>query len=322
MSEGAGMRNRGYSQPLEKAISDFGSEHAFGQVPQKLKEHYGITAPVDMIRQITERVGEKVKIFLAKLEPILGSAIRPVIGGMDGCMLPIVERKIPEKNEKTEKKAEGKPDYRKQKNVCYKECRLVLAHEQGSKTMVFGGTFGEDVEETGKQLKRCVETVGLNAKNHAHVVGDGAPWIANQVEEQFGAKGHFLVDIYHVCDYLSDAADICAPTQKKNWIKEQKELLKKNNYSQVLINLLPYMEPPTVEDAHAPVRACHRYISNRTHHMDYLGAIKKGLPIGSGEIESAHRYIIQKRLKLAGAWWKSDNVPNILALRICQKNNL
>jgi len=88
------------------------------------------------------------------------------------------------------------------------------------------------------------------------------------------------------------------------------------------ITLKGLMEPPTIEEAHAPARACHRYISNRTHHMDYLGAIKKGLPIGSGEIESAHRYIIQKRLKLAGAWWKSDNVPNILALRICQKNNL
>jgi hypothetical protein len=35
-----------------------------------------------------------------------------------------------------------------------------------------------------------------------------------------------------------------------------------------------------------------------------------GLPIGSGEIESAHRYVIQNRLKIAGAWWKMENLSS------------
>ncbi|AUB43316.1 Transposase (plasmid) [Nostoc flagelliforme CCNUN1] len=33
-----------------------------------------------------------------------------------------------------------------------------------------------------------------------------------------------------------------------------------------------------------------------------------GLPIGSGEIESAHRYIPQKRLKIPGATWHPDTI--------------
>jgi hypothetical protein len=41
-----------------------------------------------------------------------------------------------------------------------------------------------------------------------------------------------------------------------------------------------------------------------------------GLPIGSGEIESAHRYVIQIRLKIAGAWWKMENVAKMIALRV------
>ena len=36
-------------------------------------------------------------------------------------------------------------------------------------------------------------------------------------------------------------------------------------------------------------------------------ARERKLPIGSGEIESAHRHLVQKRLKLAGAWWKETN---------------
>jgi len=44
------------------------------------------------------------------------------------------------------------------------------------------------------------------------------------------------------------------------------------------------------------------------------------LPIGSGEIESAHRYIIQERLKITGAWWKEENAADMLALRINRAN--
>ncbi|MSO23222.1 MAG: ISKra4 family transposase, partial [Acidobacteria bacterium] len=48
----------------------------------------------------------------------------------------------------------------------------------------------------------------------------------------------------------------------------------------------------------------------------YQSALVAGLPIGSGEVESAHRYVIQARLKRAGAWWKEDNAAKMLALRI------
>ncbi|TXK93595.1 hypothetical protein BMR10_15365, partial [Methylococcaceae bacterium CS4] len=37
-------------------------------------------------------------------------------------------------------------------------------------------------------------------------------------------------------------------------------------------------------------------------------------------LKSAHRYVIQKRLKLSGAWWKSENVESMLALRVVRGN--
>lgn len=45
-----------------------------------------------------------------------------------------------------------------------------------------------------------------------------------------------------------------------------------------------------------------------------------GLPISSGEVESAHRYIPQKRLKIPGATWHLDTVNPMLALRIIRAN--
>jgi hypothetical protein len=43
--------------------------------------------------------------------------------------------------------------------------------------------------------------------------------------------------------------------------------------------------------------------------------LREGLPIGSGEVESGHRHVIQKRMKLAGAWWKETNAEAMLTLR-------
>ncbi|PSB09570.1 hypothetical protein C7B62_12795 [Pleurocapsa sp. CCALA 161] len=47
---------------------------------------------------------------------------------------------------------------------------------------------------------------------------------------------------------------------------------------------------------------------------------KKGLPIGSGEVESAHRYIPQKRLKIPGATWHPNTINPMLALRVIRAN--
>jgi hypothetical protein len=82
------------------------------------------------------------------------------------------------------------------------------------------------------------------------------------------------------------------------------------------------IEPKIVEEGKAPVRACYRYISNRPNQLDYQGAQSQDLPIGSGEVESAHRYVIQKRLKIAGAWWCMRNAKSMIALRVIRANNL
>ena len=54
--------------------------------------------------------------------------------------------------------------------------------------------------------------------------------------------------------------------------------------------------------------------------LDYQSAIQRGLPIGSGAIERAHRYLIQERLKFPGAWWSPDHIEAMLALRLNRAN--
>ena len=37
-------------------------------------------------------------------------------------------------------------------------------------------------------------------------------------------------------------------------------------------------------------------------------------------IAGAHRHVLQKRLKLSGAWWKKRNLKHMVALRILRAN--
>lgn len=181
--------------------------------------------------------------------------------------------------------------------------------------------FSGSVADAGQQLYHCAVQAGLGKKTLLHAVGDGATWIADQIDQQFGAQGRYLIDFYHICDYLAAAAKSCAPRHEKAWMDQQKDRLKQNNSPSVLAELGAFLEPDTVESQNAPVRACYRYIKNRPRQLDYQAALAQGLPIGSGEIESAHRYIIQQRLKLPGAWWTPDNVDSMLALRIIRAND-
>ena len=96
--------------------------------------------------------------------------------------------------------------------------------------------------------------------------------------------------------------------------------MKASHWPQVLLALQPHVEAQNIPEENAPVRACYRYIKNRPHQLDYKMAIDNDLPTGSGEIESAHRYVIQKRLKIAGAWWLEENAEDMLALRVNRAN--
>ena len=314
------MRPRSYSRRLQRIVSDFGADHAFGQVGPKLKEHYGIDIAGESARQITERHAEQAKVYLDKLPPVAEGKAR-IVSETDGSMIPIRSAGVDEVTE-----SEGKPDgvcgdQRKHKVLHYREYRLSLAHEVGAKTLYYAGTLG-DVESAGKAMRRSVEQVGFDAHSKVHAVGDGAPWIAEQVDAQFGAQGHYLVDLYHVCDYLAAAARTCQAADPSGWVNEQKARLKRNQWQRVLAELLPHIESPDTADDQSPVRSCYRYLRNRTDQLDYQGAEEAGLPLGSGEIESAHRYIVQNRMKIAGAWWKEENADAMIALRICRANGL
>jgi len=351
----SGVDQRGYSTPLQRRITDFGADVPFGKVNDKLQEHYGITVSDSSLRTITLNHAHEIKV---SEDEQLGKVKAPekacIISETDGSMIPIVQPQVvvegdldkvavqseeeardPAEEAKVSQGAscfgerkdghslneeKVRIDRRKGKTLCYKEAKLTLAYEKGSVTPKFSATMA-GAEVAGKHVLHCVQLIGVGKNTKVHGVGDGAPWIANRMEEQFGNKVVYLIDFYHLCEYLSAAAPLCATKDEEvRWLDKQKARLKQSKAFEVLLALQPHVEGQDIVEEKAPVRACYRYIKNRLHQLDYKTAIDEGLPIGSGEIESAHRYVIQKRLKIAGAWWREENAGDMLALRTNRAN--
>ena len=303
---------RGCSRPLQRAITDFAADQPFALARVKLREHYGFEIGESTIQRIT--LGHAGAVFASQQTgtefPQGPGRFKQIIAQMDGGMVPVMAPDT------------GQKDKRKGKTLSWREAKISLAHAKGSRTPVYGGGIEGGVEAAGRRLLTCAVRAGFGTDSRVHAVGDGAPWIVGQVEEMFGDQGAYLIDFYHVCEYLSAAAKVIAqePSVREAWMAAQKNALKTGRADEVLQALAAHCEPVGTGDGEAPVRACHRYLSGRESQLNYHEALAEGLPIGSGEIESAHRYVAQKRLKLPGAWWRVENAEHMLALRINRLN--
>lgn len=300
------MYCRSYSRPLQRAVTDFGADVSFGQAAEKMREHYGIEVPACTIQKITGNHARKIAKWERK-----GSSERAevLIAEMDGGMVPIVE--VGEKEEGI--------DLRKTRKVLWKEAKLCFARTHGKVARNYGAVIGPP-EEAGAKLYECAKRVGFMETTYVHALGDGAQWIVDQVEEQFGSQAHFLVDFFHLCEYLAEAAPWCNALAPKEWLDNKKRMLKEGEEKAVFDEIKGKLSELERASEDNGLVKCARYMEKRIKYMSYLDAKTKELPIGSGEIESSHRHIVQKRLKIAGAWWKSENANAMLQLRTARAN--
>ena len=299
----AGVTHRGYSRPLQRVLADFGAENSFQAATLRVQEHYGVLIPISALRQQTLRHGRAIT---ALADPQQAKAAVQLITEMDGSMIPVME-------------PGGGPDRRTGKNLFWREVKLCCARPAGSVQTCYGATLG-NATTAGWLWQEVARSSGLNEQTRVHGLGDGARWIMDQFQSLFGEQGTYLVDFFHVSDYLAAAQTQVSCGPAKPWLHRQQERLLNNQLNKVLRTLRPHQEAETSQES--PVRTAYRYLLDRAEHLDYRTARENDLPIGSGEIESGHRHVVQQRLKLSGCWWKEPNAGAMLNLRVARANNL
>ena len=308
LPKGIGVRPRGRSVRLERALTDFGCEHSFGHAAARVQEHYGFEIGPSAVREATLAHAQRARQLLEeqyqepfRLLPAVGA--EHVIAEADGTMICTV--------------APGKRKGKRPRD--WKEMRLAAAQAQGKQETIYAATFG-GVAEVGRRWGHCARSAGWGLNSQIHALGDGAEWIRLQTREVFGAQGTFLCDFFHVSEYLGDAAPSCRAQAPDRWRRTQQDRLKRGALEKVVAALAEHLEPPGTPEENTPVRDGHRYLTNRTDCLDYPRAIKLGLPIGSGIIESGHRHVLQARLKKAGTAWLAEHADQIANLRVLRAN--
>jgi len=180
---------------------------------------------------------------------------------------------------------------------------------------IYSAHFGKSDEF----WERFSKEIPIN--RHLVFINDGAKWIWKNIEAYYPESTQIL-DYFHCKEHVSQFA-------KEYYSKNKKK--GKDFLDQIMDDLMNKRVSEAINTIENLVTKAikiktHRnnlvnYLTNNKKRIDYGTFKEKGLLIGSGPIEAAHRDVIQKRLKLSGQRWTIPGAQQIVNLRVYQKSN-
>ena len=184
------------------------------------------------------------------------------------------------------------------------------------KTSQYVGYLGNS-EEFCSEMESVIDSYG-RLRERLVFINDGAVWIKNWIEDNY-PHAISILDYFHACEHLHQFADTLfgeCLQEKEQWCKIQKDLLLESKTQEVIENIM------ITSGKEKDKTKLTNYYQNNIGRMDYKKYRQIGCNIiGSGAIESAHRTVIQKRMKLSGQHWSKLGARSMLQLRITDMNN-
>lgn len=323
VKEQLGIKHGGRSLALQRALTDFGIEESFGRAAQRFEEHYGWDIGRATLYQevkIAAEVAEKY-VDIRLLEAFLNYSVphttppddSTVLVELDGCHIRTAQKVAATGTELTNKRHLQK-SHRPHE---WREVRVGFARQLQNKE---ARTFVARMSKYPDIVQRLVSAAcdqGLKATSQVIAVADGGNGLREALEAQFPSL-KFILDRPHVKQHLYATADAMGLSdgQRHSWVRQQMDLIDCGQVEQVISRLTSYQGSGS-----GRVQNLCQYLDRFSDAVDYDHFRAQGLPVGSGEIESAHRYIPQQRLKIPGASWHPSTINPMLALRIIRANN-
>ena len=211
----------------------------------------------------------------------------------------------------------------------WKECKTFMLFELDKisedkhrlKNKFYYSTM-KSVGEIKRQLKHHIEKYCGGGEVKIVCIADGAKWIWNSMEELFPKRIYpsgivEIVDWYHAIEKIGDIKkEIFRDEEAGNRFYEHcKENLKRGNIEVIEQTLEELRDKQTLQERKEFVDGNLKYFMNNKEKMRYEKFREQGLCIGSGAIESANKYVVQRRLKLPGMKWNEDNANYMVHLR-------
>jgi hypothetical protein len=136
---------------------------------------------------------------------------------------------------------------------------------------------------------------------------------------QYFPMAFFVLDIFHVLEYLSEAAH-CFYKEKspeaKRFVRERLRMLLTGNAGQMIGGLKQILTKRSLSNTQKyTLNKVIGYLERNKQHMRYDVCLERGYPIGSGVIEGACRNLISDRLELTGMRWTVQGAESVIRLR-------
>lgn len=188
---------------------------------------------------------------------------------------------------------------------------------------VIDATFGGP-DELMELLAMHLHRLGAAQASVVSLGADGAPWFWDRlawVVQRVGLSAKRVVktlDFCHAVHQLSLALEhlLSDSTARRRVFKKLRKWLRQGSWQRVTNELtaLAWQQDLPLEHAvWTPVLYLERH--GEAGHMNYARYRRRGLPSGSGAVESAIRRVINLRLKGNGISWLEDNAEAMLLIR-------
>lgn len=315
------LRDGSRTIAVERALTDFGAEESFGQASRRFQEHYGFEVGRTSVARVAERQARRAEAYVeqrlqaarATFEHPLSErpGVEYIVAQLDGCEIRTGQIVAIETEERTKKR--NLP--RRRRNEAWRDVRVGLARPANEVDATYVACM-DKYPVVVHQIFDAACLRGLSTQTQVVAVADGGNGLREELDAQF-ANLRFVLDRPHLKQHLFETAEACGlvDQERERWVGRITACLDVGTVQPVLDELAAHKG-----------RGKHRvtqllaYLTRFRDAFGYDELKKAGLPIGSGEIESAHRTIPQKRLKLPGAWWHPRSVNPMLALRVLRAN--
>ena len=181
-------------------------------------------------------------------------------------------------------------------------------------------------DEFAKRMELESKKQGIEKAETVMWISDGGRGYWNVFKKVFSKFAIGILDFYHAAQNLWKAASICfdgRTNEAKKWFKNARHLLRNGEVYKIIADISKMLlfapRSFSIEGRKALVNLC-VYLSNHYLHVDYPTFKEMGLPIGSGMVESACKWLIQQRFKCTGMRWSEDGFNNLLHLRLVWVN--
>lgn len=306
----------GYTPQVQEALTRLSSRMTYREAQEELGLLWKVKISKSGLQHVTMRHGQVAATLVAeKVAQLEASAPTPsaapeqMVMCTDGAMVQLTSG-----------------EWREVKTVTFGEFRPHWNAKQGKVvTQTDQISYFSRVETADEFSRSALVEWHRRGGENAHTivaVQDGAQWIQSFIDYHCPQATRVL-DFAHAQAYVAKVGRAIygaeTDTFRQWYARLSKQLGRQppqRTVNELRLLQRQYPEHPEAETIELAIR----YLEKRLPMIDYPHFRRRQIPIGSGNVESGHKVVMQHRMKQAGMRWAEANLNPMLALRVALCN--